>query len=131
MTFSDLSDFKNAGTYKHDRLDPTLKNMFGYDTKPPEIQDHCLCGHSIKQPCYKCPEGSTNVGDIVIVITIVLTKWGFEAAIRGTGVNIKCEYCEAAVNKSGTNIYHETNRCRQRGEEYTSSTISTSVGSDD
>ena len=26
---------------------------------------------------------------------------GFEAAIRGTGIKVKCEYCEATVNKTG------------------------------
>ena len=67
LTFSDLEYFQKAGTYEYDGLDPTFKHKFGYNTKLTRIQYHCLCGHSIKQQCYICPEGSNNVGDIIIV----------------------------------------------------------------
>ena len=132
MTFSDLKDIQKAGTYKCDRLDGIFRNEFGYDIEPPRSQDHCLCGRSIKQQCFICPEGSTNVDDIIIVGNHCIKTYGFEVAIRGTGVVHNCEkYCEATVNKSGMKRHQQTNKCRQRREAYTSSTISTSVRSDD
>lgn len=67
LTFCDLNDFQKAGTYTYGNIDIIFKNKFGYSIQPPKIQYHCLCGHSIKQQCYKCPEGSTNVDDSITV----------------------------------------------------------------
>ena len=58
------------------------------------------CGHRIKQQCYLCPEGSTNIEYMIVLGNYCLTKWGYEAAIRGKGVKDKCEYCEANSSPS-------------------------------
>ena len=104
--------------------------MFGNDAELPKDETHCLCGHRIKQQCYLCPEDSTNIEYIIVLGNCCITKWGYEATIRGKGVKAKCEYCNSTVNKTGIRRHQTINKCRQNSEEYTSSTISTSMGSD-
>ena len=41
------------------------------------------------QQCYLCPQGSTNVENVIVVGNHCSCKWGFEAAIRGKGVKVK------------------------------------------
>ena len=46
----------------------------------------CLCGHEITQQCYLCPEGSKDIDDIITVCDQCISRWGYDPAIRGTGV---------------------------------------------
>ena len=129
LSFQDLRTFKRAGHFKDGRLDPLLKYMFRNETGRSKNETHCLCGHRILQQCYLCPEGSTNIDEIIVLGNHCITKWGYEAAIRGTGVKVNCEYCNSTVNKTGLRRHHKTNKCRNNRD--TSSSISTSVGSDE
>ena len=58
-----------------------------------------------------------------------INKWGYDPAIRGKGVTIKCECCGVTVNKSGIKRHQETLTCRSRRD--TASNASTSAGSDE
>ena len=45
--------------------------MFENDIERPKDETHCLCGHRIKQQCYLCLEGSTNIEYIIALGTVV------------------------------------------------------------
>ena len=56
-------------------------------------------------------------------------QWGYNRAVIGKGVKVKCECCEATVNQTGiTKRHQETITCRNRRD--TASNISTSAGSE-
>ena len=100
MAFIDLNNYLRVGSSNFGRIDSVFKSYFGNDAKLPIHQKKCLCGHGITQQCYLCPEGSTNIDDIVVVCNQCIHKWGYDPAIRGKGVKVKCECCGVAVNKS-------------------------------
>ena len=128
MTFTDLKNCLKVGSRKFGKSDSGFKYYFGNDAKLPLHKKKCLCGHEITQPGYLCPEGSTNIG-IIIVGNQCINRWGYDPAIRGKGDKVKCGCCGVAVNKSGINIYQETLECRNRRD--TASNASTSVGSEE
>ena len=68
-----------------------------------------------------------NIDDIEIVGNKCINKWGYDPAIRGKGVKVKCDCCGVTVNKTGTKTHQETLKCINRRD--TASNISTSVGS--
>ena len=92
---------KSVGSSQHGKADFWFKHKFGHDAKTQEYKSHCLCGHRISQQCYLCPEGSNSTYDILALGNHCIINWGYEAAIRGNGVKIKCECCGATVNKPG------------------------------
>ena len=101
MTFTDLNSYLKVGSSNFGKADSVFKSYFGNAAKIPIHQNKCLCGHAITQQCYLCPEGSKHVDDIVIVGNQCINKWGYDPAIRGKGVKVKCECCGITVNKSG------------------------------
>ena len=129
LTFSDLKSYKRVGSSQLGEADASFKSIFGNDTKIPNYKPTCLCGHRITQQCYLCPEGSNSPDDILILGNHCIKKWGYEAAIRGKGVKVKCECCGATVNKSGIKRHQKTQKCRNSRD--TASNVSTSVGSDE
>ena len=108
MTFTDLQNYLKVGSSNFGKVDSVFKSYFGNDAKIPINQNKCLCGHEITQQCYLCPEGSNNIDDIVIVSNQCINEWGYDPAIRGKGVKVKCECCGATVNKSGIKRHQET-----------------------
>ena len=72
---------------------------------------------------------STNTDDIRTFGNRCIITWGYAPAIRGNGVRVKCECCGSNVNKPGLKRHQKTQKCRNNRD--TSSTVSTSVGSDD
>ena len=130
LTFSDLKNYVRVGRSKSGISgDSVFKSDFGNDAKIPRPKERCLCGHEITEQCYLCPEGSKNIDDIIIVGNSCIHQWGYNPAVRGNGEQIKCEFCLAAVNKSGIKRHQETFKCRSRRD--TASNISTCVGSED
>ena len=85
----------------HGRTDSAFRSYFGDDANIPLHKNRCLCGHEITQQCYLCPEGSTNIDDILTVGNRCIHKWGYDPANRGKGVKVKCNCCGATVNKTG------------------------------
>ena len=81
--------------------DMAFRTRYGNNIKPQEIEHHCLCGHLIVEQCYLCPEYSNNIEYIIVLGNHCIEEWGYEAAIRGKGVKVKCEYCNSTVNKTG------------------------------
>ena len=129
MTFTDLKNCSKVGSSKFGKSDSGFKSYFGNDAKIPLHEKKCRCGHEITQQCYLCPEGSTNIDDIIIVGNQCLNRWGYDPAIRVKGDQVKCECCGVAVNKSGVKRHQETLTCRNRRD--TASNASTSVGSEE
>ena len=129
LTFTDLKSYLKIGSSNLGRRDAVFKSYFGNDAKMPRHVESCLCGHEITEQCYLCPEGSTNIDDILIVGNRCIHKWGYDPAVRGKGVKIKCGFCGATVNKPGITRHQETLKCRNRKD--TASNISTSAGSED
>ena len=128
LTFTDLKGYLKVGSSNHGRRDAAFKSYFGNDANIPSRVESCLCGHEITEQCYICPEGSKHIDDILIVGNICIHKWGYDPAIRGKGVKVKCECCGAIVNKAGIKRHQETLKCRNRRD--TASNISTSAGSE-
>ena len=128
LTFSDLNNYIRIGTSNHGRRDTAFKSYFGEYAKFPRHAESCICGHEMTGQCYLCPEGSNNIDDILIVGNRCINKWGYDPAIRGKGVKVKCECCGATVNKAGIKRHQETLQCRNRRD--TASNISTSAGSE-
>ena len=85
----------------HGVSDSAFRSYSGHDAEIPLRNNRCLCDHEITEQCYLCPEGSKNMDDIIIVGNRCIHKWGYDPAIRGKGVKVKCECCEATVNKAG------------------------------
>ena len=129
LVFSDLKGYLKVGSSNLGRRDAAFKSYFGEYAKLPRQAESCLCGHEITEQCYLCPEGSTNMDDVIIVGNGCIHKWGYGSAVRGKGVKIKCECCGAIVNKSGIKRHQETLKCRNRRD--TASNISTSAGSEE
>ena len=128
LIFIDLKGYLKVGSSNHGRRDAAFKSYFGNDANIPSHVESCLCGHEITGQCYICAEGSKNIDDILIVGNRCTHKWGYDPAIRGKGVKIKCECCGATVNKAGIKRHQETLTCRNRRD--TASNISTSAGSE-
>ena len=101
LTFTDLKGYLKVGSSNHGTRDAAFKSYFGEYAQIPSRVESCLCGHEIIEQCYLCPEGSNNIDDILIVGNICIHKWGYDTAIRGKGVKVKCECCGATVNKVG------------------------------
>ena len=101
LTFSDLKNYIRVGKSNHGRRDAAFKSYFGEYAKLPRHAENCICGHEITEQCYLCPEGSKSIDDILIVGNICIHKWGYDTAIRGKGVKVKCDCCGATVNKAG------------------------------
>ena len=128
MTFTDLKkETSKVGSSKFGKADSGFKSNFWNDAKIPIHKNKCLCGHEITQQCYLCPEGSTNIDDIIIVGNKCINRWGYDPTIRGKGDKVKCECCGVNVNESGIKRHQETLNCRNRRD--TVSNASTSVGS--
>ena len=128
LTFTDLKGYLKVGSSNHGRRDAVFKSYFGEYAQLPSRVERCLCGHEITEQCYICPEGSINIDDILIVGNRCIHKWGYDPAIRGKGVKVKCECCGAIVNKAGIKRHQETLTCRNARD--TASSISTSAGSE-
>ena len=60
-----------------------------------------------KEQIHSSPEGSKDIDDVIIVGDRCIHKWGYDPAVRGKGVKVKCNCCGATVNKSG-NKYRRT-----------------------
>ena len=129
LTFTDLKSCLKVGSSTHGKADSDVKSYFGNDAKIQMPASTCLCRHEIIQQCYLCPEGSKNIDDIIIVCNKCINKWGYDPAIRGKGVKVKCNCCGVTVNKTGIKRHQETLKCRNRRD--TASNISTSVGSEE
>ena len=129
LTFTDLKDCAKVGSSKFGKSDSGFKSYFGNDAKIPIHKKKCLCGHEITQQCYLCPEGSTNIDDIIIVGNQCINRWGYDPAIRGKSDKVKCNCCGVTVNKPRIKRHQETLTCRNR--RYTASNISTSAGSEE
>ena len=129
LIFIDLKGYLKVGSSNLGRRDAAFKSYFGNDARIPRHVESCLCCHEITEQCYLCPEGSKNIDDILVVGNRCIQKWGYDPAVRGKGVKIKCECCGATVNKSGIKRPQETLKCRNRRD--TASNISTSAGSED
>ena len=65
LTFTDLKNCAKVGSSKFGKSGSGFKSHFGNDAKIPVHQKKFLCGHEIIQQCYLCPEGSTNIDDII------------------------------------------------------------------
>ena len=129
LTFTDLKGYLKAGSSKYGNRDSSFKSYFGNDTKISRHVESCSCGHGITEQCYLCPEGSTNIDDILIVGNRCIHKWGYGPLNRGKYIKIKCECCVATVNTTGITRHQETSKCRNRRD--TASNISTSAGSEE
>ena len=68
MTFTDLENCLKVVSCKFGKADSGFKSYFGNYAKIPIHKKKCLCGHEITQQCYVCPEGSTNIDDIIVVV---------------------------------------------------------------
>ena len=97
-----------VGSSNHGRTDSVFKSYFGNDAKIPIHQNRCLCGHEITQQCYLCPEGSKNIDDIIAVGNNCINKWGYDPAIRGKGVKVKCNCCGVTVHTTEIKRHQET-----------------------
>ena len=129
MIFTDLKGYSKVVSSKHGRRDAAFKNYFGEYAQIQSRVESCLCGHEIIAQCYLCPEGSKSIDDILMVGNRCIHKWGYDTAIRGKGVKVKCECCGATVNKAGIYKKHqETLKYINRRD--TASNISTSAGSE-
>ena len=103
LTFTDLKGYLKVGSSNLGRRDAAFKSSFGKYAQLPRYAASCSCGHEIAEQCYLCPEGSKTIDDIIIWGNSCIHKWGYDPAIRGKGVKVKCECCGATVNKAGIN----------------------------
>ena len=108
MTFTDLNNYLKVGSSNFGKADSVFKSYFGNDAKIPIHQNRCLCGHEITQQCYLCPEGSKNIDDIIAVGNNCINKWGYDPAIRGKGVKVKCNCCGVTVHTTEIKRHQET-----------------------
>ena len=114
LTFKDLKCYERCGRSKNGlKPDTIFKNKFGENVKPPDFKYNCLCGHSIVEQCYLCPEGSNNINDVITLGNHCINKWGFNPAIRGKIENkVKCDLCGSLVNKKGFARHKKTQKCK-------------------
>ena len=110
LTFSDLKNYDKAGSSDSGCPDLAFLTRFGKDADLLTFQFNCLCGHEIRQQCYVCPNNSTNTDDIVTFGNRCIGKCGYDPAIRGIGVKVKCECCGSTVNQSGLKRHQTTHQ---------------------
>ena len=124
-----MTNYDKAGSSDFDRPDRACLTRCGKYAKLPICQSHRLCEYEIRQQCCICPKNSTNTDDLKTFGNRCIIKWGHAPAIRGNGAKVKCGCCGSTVNQSGPKGHQQTDKCRKNRD--TSSTVSTSVGSND
>ena len=131
LELNDIQEYRRAGGDQARRVpSATFLQNFGKDVKLPKHQDHCLCGHFIRERCYLCPPESNNVDNIIAVGNHCIRQFGFKPALRGKLENkITCDLCGALVNKKGIARHKKTSKCKNNNDaSSTPSSSSTSIG---
>ena len=103
LTLTDIKNYRRCGR-SHKNGDPKPDTIFcsnfGKNTKIPEVQLHCLCGHRIMEQCYLCPIDSKDVNDVIVVGNHCIKRWGLPNAIRGDPKKkIECTVCKCMIDK--------------------------------